>query len=837
MTNDSDPVSDSYLVVTGSSAGGIDALITFVGGLPANFGAPVVVAQHQAPDHHSRLAEILKAKAGLKVQALEGRTVLQPGTVYVVGSDRDVEVLDGSATVMTRARKGPKPSIDRLFATAAESHGDRLIAIIFSGMGSDGLAGARLVKEHGGTVIVQEPESASFPHMPLAIPPNLIDISVRPEVMGPMLSELVRVPAAPRATAEENVLRTLLMQLRDRSGVDFTQYKMPTITRRLSRLMVAAGVESIGEYLRYLQANPDAYRRLVSAFLIKVTDFFRDTALFDELRARIIPQLMADAKERGQELRIWSAGTSTGEEAYSLAILIAELLRETADEIPVRIFATDLDEHAIAFARRGLYSADALREIPPALLERYFIRAGEAYEVSKRIRNMTVFGQHDLGQRAPFPRIDLCLCRNVLIYFTKELQNRALQLFAFSLRDGGYLVVGKAESPGAVGEYFRVVDSALKIYQRQGERNLIPPTRFSDPLATPETRRAERSAGIALGSLQREVRPPTHEMLGAFGFSTGVGVVVVDRRYDIVALNASARTLLEIHGVGIGEDLLHLVRTVDPQRLRTIIDAAFGNEPSPPSELLVVEPAGGEERWLHISCAADRALAVRGGDSVALFIIDISASVGQRRELQRKLSEQDSHLSDLAGRLEELGRRQRALLQANDQLTDANAELRSANEQLLINAEEAASANEEIETLNEEMQATNEELETLNEELQATVEELNTSNDELEARGGDLERLAGTREQELKQVAAQRAAMAAVLTAIGGPFVVVRAADEEAVYVSDHLDASAFVGQSPGWSRRETIRLGGVTYEAKRFPVDGQPYAVVTLRAKLPGEG
>jgi two-component system, chemotaxis family, CheB/CheR fusion protein len=290
--------------------------------------------------------------------------------------------------------------------------------------------------------------------------------------------------------------------------------------------------------------------------------------------------------------------------------------------------------------------------------------------------------------------------------------------------------------------------------------------------------------------------------------------------------------MLEIHGVGVGEDLLHLVRNVDPQSLRTIIDTTFNNEPSPPREILVVDPAGGEERWLHVSTAADRALAVRGGDTVALFIVDVSSSVGHRRELERTSGEQEKRMGELAARLDELGRRQRALLQANDQLTDANAELRSANEQLLISAEEAASANEEIETLNEEMQATNEELETLNEELQATVEELNTSNDELEARGDDLERLARTREEELVQVAAQRSAMASALETAAGPFVIVRSADEQAVYASEQLDGSVFVGLPDGWSRGDAVRLNGVTYETKRFSLDDLPYAVLTLRAK-----
>ena len=820
--------SDRYLVVTGSSAGGIDALMAFLGGLPSNFGAPVIVAQHQSPTHISRLAEILQAKSPLPVRALENRAEMDRGTVYVVGSDRDVEVLDGAVTVVARARKGPKPSIDRLFSTAAESYGDRLIAIIFSGMGSDGLAGARVVKEHGGTVIVQEFESATFPHMPMAIPPNLVDISARPEVIGQVLTELVRVPATPWVPAEQNVLRTLLMQLRERSGIDFTQYKMPTIVRRLSRLMVAAGVNDVGEYMRYLQARPEAYRRTINAFLIKVTEFFRDSELFEELRRTILPKLIEEARERGSELRIWSAGTSTGEEAYSIAILCAELLRETGDDVAVRIFATDLDEQAIAFARRGLYSADALRQIPAAFLDRYFVRAGEAFEVNKRIRNMTVFGQHDLGQRAPFPRIDLCLCRNVLIYFTKDLQNRALQLFAFSLRDGGYLIVGKAESTGSFSQYFRAVDSALKIYQRTGERNLIPPAPLKDSHA-PAAAAGDRPVRAAPVTLAPEGRPP--DLLGAFAASASVGAIVVDRRYDIVALNSAARSILELHGVGVGEDLLHMVRNVDAGVLRTAIDAAFAGDTQPPLELALADPADGNERWILVSSALERADG-RSADHVALFVVDITSSAGRRRELERALTEDSSRSTELSERLEELGRRQRALLQANEQLADANAELRNTNEQLLISAEEAASANEEIETLNEEMQATNEELETLNEELQATVEELNTSNDELEARGGDLEQLAGSRGRELDSMRAQRDAIAALLESTAGPVLVVRAEDETVVYASPSLDGAIAAELRPSWSQDSAVKLRDGEYAITRVRPDNAPFVVLQLRKR-----
>ena len=745
--------------------------------------------------------------------------MLLPGTIYLVGPDRDVEIVDESATVFAVARKGPKPSIDRLFATAAQSHGDRLVAVIFSGMGSDGLAGARVVKEHGGTVVVQDPATASFPSMPLAIPPTLIDLTGRAEAIGGMLVALLD---AERRPLESGPLQVLLRQLRDRSGIDFARYKMPTIMRRLSRLMVAARVESLAEYLRYFGAHPEEHQRLVAAFLIKVTEFFRDPALFEELRTIVLPALIAHARANGNELRIWSAGTSTGEEAYSLAILCAELLHD--DAITVRIFATDLDDEAIAFARRGVYGAESVRHIPPALLERYFTQTGDVFEVIKRVRAMTVFGRHDLGARAPFPRIDLCVCRNVLIYFTKELQARAVQLFTFALRDGGFLVVGKAESPGPLAEYFRVVDGTQKIYQRQGDRIVIPPARLGDPSVIFDGRGDHRTGTAA--SLRRGAdRPGAAATFGAFLAASTIGIIVVDRRYDIAALNAAARTLLEIHGVAIGEDLIHLVRTVDAEALRALADAAFAGEAPEPREFALSDPSGSpSDAWLHISAVRDPADG--RGETVAIMLVDISASVGRRRTLEDATTQQSARLHESAGKIDELSRRVRSLLQANDELTRANTGLRSTNDQLLIHAEEAASANEEIETLNEEMQATNEELETLNEELQATVEELNATNEELTATNGDL----GSRGERLD---GQRSMLGAALEAVGGPVAIVEP-DGRVLYASTALgERTVFDGLAAGWWRTPAVRLNGATYEPRVVPLDGAPFVIALLR-RLP---
>lgn len=817
-----------YIVVTGSSAGGIDAMMAFVAGLPADFPAPVVVAQHLAPSHQSRLASILAGRAPLAVRTLGEREELCPGTIYVVPPDCDAAIVDGASVAHAEPRRSPKPSIDLLFRTAADYYGERAIAIVFSGMGNDGVAGARAIKESGGTVVIQDPATALHPSMPMAIPPTLVDVACAPADMGRILTSLLDAAHDPSEQSDRQAVHVLLSQLCDRSGVDFEQYKSPTIMRRLARLMVASGTRTIGEYMRYLQTHPEGYQRLLAAFLIKVTEFFRDAALFDELRSSVLPRLVAEARRRGGELRLWSAGTSTGEEAYSLAILCAEALDDGGSSVNVRIFATDVDEESVNFARRGVYSAEALRHVPPPWIAKYFLRLGDAYEVGKRIRNMTVFGQHDLGQRAPFPNIDLCSCRNVLIYFTRELQTRALQLFAFSLRDGGVLVLGKAETANALSDYFKPVNTALKIFERQGDRILIPPSRIKDnTLVSADVRASLRQATslLHLTPLQRgsETRANTNETVGSLVLGSALGIAIVDQRYDIVIINATARNLLGIHGVGVGDDLIHLVRTVESECLRELIDATLRGEAPLPIEVRLggADTSTGNERWVQVTSSSDHSAAGRA-QMVALFITEVTSAVVERNELQRSLKSARAETAALTAQTAELSAREKALFRANEELTSSNVELRSINEQLLIAAEESASASEEIETLNEEMQASNEELETLNEELQATVEELNTTNDELEARGAGLERVGDVRERFLRRLQTERDALLAALRT-GGAMVALLMSDGTVFRADDVVN---------DWLRTAPERW----WDEPAATVDGRTYSLETQTTNVEDE-
>ncbi|HEU5434085.1 MAG TPA: CheR family methyltransferase, partial [Thermomicrobiales bacterium] len=394
-------------------------------------------------------------------------------------------------------------------------------------------------------MIVQSPETAAFPGMPLAVPPSAIDIVADLEAIGPLLVDLARGAYVVPATDDDGELRAFLERIRERSGLDFNAYKRPTIVRRLQRRMAAVGAATLADYRRYVERHPDEMQRLVAGFLIKVTEFFRDPDFFLYLRDSVLPTLIAEAKERG-ELRLWSAGCATGEEAYTLAMLVSDLLSDDLGNLHVRIFATDIAAEAVDFARRGVYPAAALENLPPDLVDRHFIQLDGAYEVRKPVRALVIFGEHDLGYRAPFPRIDLVVCRNVLIYFTPELQRRALQLFAFSLRQGGYLALGKAETVSPLPEFFALEQPRLKVFRRIGEPAPIPATSLLDispyaGAATRASRRLRPSRGLDLAPAPARPRDPGGGPLTPRMFELlPTGLVVVERNYHSRSINVTA---------------------------------------------------------------------------------------------------------------------------------------------------------------------------------------------------------------------------------------------------------------------------------------------------------
>ena len=833
------------LVVVGSSAGGVEALSLLVATLPADFPAPLVLAQHLDPRQPSHLGEILARRSTLPVRTVTDQEHLDPGVVYVVPADRHVEIADHMVRLHDNSGKHPMPSIDRLLSSAASVYGERLIAVILTGTGSDGASGAHAVKAGGGMVIIENPATAAYPGMPESLTPGTVDLVADLERIGPLLYDLVTGVHVPAEPAVEAPLQAVLALVRDRSGIDFSRYKRPTILRRLQRRMAATGVLNLTDYTQYLARHSAEYARLVSSFLITVTEFFRDPELFAALRTIVLPELLTQVRARqGNDVRIWSAGCATGEEAYSLAMLVAEALGEDADQFIVQIFATDLDEEAVAFARRGVYPAASLKNVPQEMRSRYFASLdGASFEVIPRIRNLVIFGQHDLAQRAPFPHIDLVLCRNVLMYFTPELQHRALRLFAFALRDGGYLALGKAETAKPLEAYFAPADEHVKLYRRRGERVLPVIERApkyalrpladgntslgilsrSQPLAHSDTETGTHAvahtdtiaSAAPIGTLRNDAGADlTHSRsasarLDNLLFDTAVGVVVVDRQYDIQAINSGAREMLGIFDDAVGKDLIHLASYVPGAVLRATIDAAFVSrsrtERDGGDTIATVETIQSESRRLQIACYprsdGGRQTASTGTASgvaqVVILVSDVTrmvreqqvraeATTRERADRQLAQTHEQGELAQaylakleenvrLRAQVDEVSAMNRTLLRANRELVESNMDLRGENEELLVGREEAEASAEEIKTLNEEMQATNEELVTVNEELEATVEELHTANDDLASRGRELQLLAATLERQRQSSESARAQLEAILLSMGDALMVVDA--------------------------------------------------------------
>ena len=736
--------SNGDLVVVGSSAGGIEALSILVSTLSTDFPAPIVLAQHLDPNRPSSLDTILQRRTALTVEVIHDRTMLQTGKIYVVPANRHVSVVDGCVEIQGINPKRPRPSVDLLLSSAAEVYGERLIAVILTGSGSDGAAGAIEVKNLGGTVIVQDPQTARYPSMPLALPPTVVDFEVEIEQIGPLLSDLLtgvntRLPEE----KTEDVLRNILEQVSRQASIDFRPYKTTTILRRIGRRMTITHNRTMSDYLEYLKTHPEEVGELVKAFLINVTQFFRDAEAFTYLRREILPDLIVKGRARDRVLRFWAAGCATGEEPYSLAMLITEMLGEELSDWSVKIFATDLDDAAISFARRGVYTENLLKGLPAEYSSRFFEHTEHGYRIAKALRQMVIFGQQDLSRSAPFPRIDLVLCRNVLIYFTPELQEYVLNQFAYSLSNGGYLFLGKAETVRPVQSFYELINKRWKVYRCIG--NALPSARRPNSSELSSARVEHHSSSIParrngqqhsdqghqhalpvqdVGQLRRY-----NELLLRF---LPIGVVVIDRSYRVLTANSTARRLLGLRDAATEQDFLHAIRGIPYAEVRNAIDTVFRerNIATLPEVELAIN-TGGSGRFIHLSIAVMQ-LESETPELATLSVTDVTEQVQSKRQLEATQAEQKQLTQELSSTNKRLN-------DMNKELLDANEELQVANEELMLTHEELQASIEEFETTNEELQATNEELETNNEELQATNEELETTNDELRARTGELQ--------------------------------------------------------------------------------------------------
>ena len=598
------------IVGIGASAGGLAAFEAFFSGMPAETdpGMAFVLVQHLAPDHKSILSDLVKRYTRMQVFEVEDGMAVRPNCAYIIPPNRDMAFLDGTLQLLEPAApRGHRLPIDFFFRSLAQDQHERAICIVLSGTGSDGTQGVRAVKGEGGMVMAQNPESTEYDGMPRsAIATGLVDYVLPPAEMPAQLIAYVAHafgkaprPVSPPAPKAEDAMKKIFILLRAQTGHDFSQYKQNTIDRRVERRMAVHQIERLDEYVRYLQQTPAEVEALFRDLLIGVTSFFRDPEAFAALKEQVIPRLFA-GKDAGAAIRVWVPGCSTGEEAYSIAILLQEQMELLKQSFKVQVFATDIDRQAIEQARTGVYPASIAADISPERLARFFAQEpdGTAYRVHKSIRDMLVFSEQDVIKDPPFSKLDLISCRNLLIYMGGDLQKKLIPLFHYALNPGGMLFLGTSETVGEFVDLFATLDRKSKLYQRKedGSGAHRPAMgKYLPPLTEGET--DSRPSAKAPGESKLRLRELTERALLQQYAPVGA---LINQRGDILYLHGRTGMYLEPAPGEAGMNILKMAREGLRRELTTALHKAVASRESgaPPG------PAGQDQRRFH-HCQSD----------------------------------------------------------------------------------------------------------------------------------------------------------------------------------------------------------------------------------------
>ena len=731
------------IVGVGASAGGLAAFEQFFSTMPPGQdpGMAIVFVQHLARDHKSILSDLIRRYTRMEVFEVTDGMVVKPNCAYIIPPNRDMALVNGTLHLMepTLAR-GIRLPIDFFFRSLAQDQRERAICIVLSGTGSDGTLGVRAVKGEGGMVMAQTPESTEYDGMPRsAIATGAVDFVLSPQEMPAKLLAYVadafdasRSPAEARPGQQPDVLNKILLLLRSQTGHDFSQYKTNTVIRRVERRMAVHQIDGLEGYLRYMQLTRGEATALFRELLIGVTSFFRDSEIFDDIQRKVIPQLFA-GKSTGSVIRLWVPGCSTGEEAYSLAILIREHMEELKANFKVQIFATDVDREAIDFARAGVYPSSIVADISPERLAQFFGQEdpeGSSFRIHKIIRDMLIFSEHDLIKDPPFSKLDLISCRNLLIYMSLELQKKLMPLFHYALNPGGMLVLGSSESVGDFVNLFTPVERKSRIYQRLAhELGVRGIPGFLE--RTPGTELITRPGVIK----RADQRPPLQGIVerAILQHYSPVGALV-NARGDILYLLGRTGRYLEQPP---GEASLNILRMAR-EGLRGDLTIALHRAgltglPARHTGLRMKGEAGNSQIDIIVApVPPDTDASIPEG----LFLVLIEEQIERdpRQLVEDALDSTDRAAVAVSSDINEY------ILKLKQELRAKEEYLQTANEELETSNEELRSAHEEMQSVNEEMQSTNEELETSREELQSVNEELATVNNELEAKVVDLSR-------------------------------------------------------------------------------------------------
>jgi two-component system CheB/CheR fusion protein len=717
------------IVAMGGSAGGLEAFEEFFTHLPPNTGLVFILVPHLEPTHKGMLPELLGRHTQMPVvQVVDGMKV-RPNHVYVIPPNADLSILHGKLQVLEPvAPRGQRMPIDFFFRHLAADQKEKAIGIILSGMGSDGTLGLKAIKENFGMVMVQDPASAKYDSMPRsAINTGMVDYVAAAQELPAKLIGYRRAPAdrqqhVPAEAEPTAAFEKVLVLLRAHTDCDFSCYKRTTIHRRLERRMAVHQFDRLPLYVRYLQENPQEAELLYKELLIGVTNFFRDPGLFDFLKEEAIPQLLR-SHSAGDPVRVWNPGCSTGEETYSLAILLRECLAKLhLQHVPsIQIFSTDLDKDAIDKARRGTFSAGIAADVSPERLARFFVHEDEGYRIKKEVRDLVVFAPHNLLIDPPFTKVDILCCRNLLIYVNAETQRKLLPLMHYALNPGGLLILGTAESIGSSERLFSVVDKKWKVFQR---REVAERPRLDMPAhILPHERRSAV-----------EPKPPgepdmdiTYAAQRALLDSYAPPSVVVNAEGDILYVNGRTGKYLEPSSGKVNNNVFAMAREGLREELRVALHNATTRKTTVTTHGVRVKSNGG---FSAINLTV-KPLVEPTSPRVMLLVVfeDVVASQAEDGRVEKTPSVGPAaEPSELE---EELRRTRERLEAATEEMRATQEELRSANEELQSNNEELQSTNEELNSSKEELQSINEEMQTVNAELQMKIEELSQSNSDM----------------------------------------------------------------------------------------------------------
>ncbi len=722
-----------YIVGMGGSAGSLEAFEQFFRNMPEDSGAAFVLISHLDPTQKGMMPELLQRYTKMQVfEAVDGMRVV-PNCVYVIPSNRDMAILHGTLQLLEpTATRGLRLPIDFFFKHLGLDQKEKAIGIIISGMGSDGTAGLKIIKEHLGMVMVEDPESAKYDSMPRsAIDTGLADYVAQAEVLPSMLLAYIKQSSQPLSehigTEEQFVsaVQKILVLLRGQTGNDFSLYKKNTILRRIERRMNVHHIGKTEQYVRFLQDNPQEVELLFKELLIGVTSFFRDPEAFELLKKTIVPDILKN-REKERAVRVWVPGCSTGEEAYSIAIIFSECLSKLRlkGNFKVQIFATDIDKEAIYKARQGVYPANIAADLSPERLEHFFSKEDNKYQINKDIREMVVFAPHNVTMDPPFTKLDLISCRNLLIYLTAELQKKLMALFHYSLMPDGILFLGTSETIGRFVDQFSMVDTKWKIYQRRHSvqtaadmvdfahfyREAIPTGRVGGKQAAELVSIPE----VANRMLLEDFTPPA---------------VFINEQGDVVYIHGRTGKYLEPPAGKANINIFAMAR----EGLKIELPGAI-REAKSQNKVITLKgikvKTNGDFQTIDLTVKP----VVQPGIQQPLYMLvfeNVTMPPKERKTISGRASS-SSRLKDINIELENELKHTKELLQnTSEEMQLSQEELKSTNEEMQSTNEELQSTNEELSSSKEEMQSLNEEMMTVNAELQVKVDELTLSNSDM----------------------------------------------------------------------------------------------------------